>query len=228
MSRAPWLLATRSAGKIRELVPLLEEFGLTVSSLSEFGLPEEAHEDALEVFDTFEANALAKARWFHARSGGLPTLADDSGLTVDALDGAPGVRSKRWGGFSTLSGRALDDANNGHLLQALRTAEAGGQSSRVASYVCAAACVWSGGEMVALGRTPGRIVQVADGVGGFGYDPYFLSDELGVTFASVSDAAKSAVSHRGRAFRSLLAALRSDSANETKLIGPVDPAHEAG
>ncbi len=209
-------------------MPLLGELRRTLVSLSDIGVDEDAREDALEVFGTFEANALAKARWFHARSGGMPTLADDSGLHVDALDGAPGVRSKRWGGFEGLSGRALDEANNAHLLEALALAAAAGRTSRDAAYVCAAACVWQGGEMAVRGLTRGRILHVPDGEGGFGYDPYFRSEELGVSFASVQAEAKSAISHRGRAFRALLERLESGGASARKLFGPVDPAQEAG
>src|ERR1700748_2305810 len=114
------LLATRSAGKIRELRPLLLARGVGVISLDDAGIEESDAEDALEVYATFEENALAKARYF-ARLSGRPTLADDSGLAVDALDGRPGVLSKRWSGRIDLSGQALDDENNRLLLEALRT-----------------------------------------------------------------------------------------------------------
>jgi XTP/dITP diphosphohydrolase len=194
----PILLATRSAGKLRELKPLFAAAGLAVVDLTEAGVALSAEEGALERFDTFERNALAKAHYFLARSG-LPTVADDSGLEVAALGGAPGVRSKRWSGRTDLDGQALDDANNVALLGALS-----GVADRTARYVCAAAFAdWTRG-VVVRGVTTGVIVDDARGVHGFGYDPYFESDELGVTFGEATREAKEVVSHRGRAFRALL------------------------
>ena len=193
------LVATRSVGKLRELAPMLADHGWDAVDLVAAGLDERLEEeDALEVADTFEENALAKARYFFARSG-LPTLSDDSGLVVDALGGAPGVRSKRWSGRPELTGLPLDAANNAHLLSALA-----GVSSRAARYVCAAAWVDGSGERVARGETSGRILEVADGAGGFGYDPLFGSDELGVSFGRVSREEKARVSHRARAVQTLL------------------------
>jgi len=202
------VLATRSAGKVKELVPLMASVGVEVVTLADLGVPESPDEDALEVFDTFEENALAKARYF-ARLTGAIVLADDSGLAVDALGGRPGVHSKRWSGRSDLHGASLDAANNAFLQHAL--AEAGARTaaiSRRARYVCAAACVWPDGEAlreaVVRGETTGELLVAARGTGGFGYDPYFLSDDLGVTFAQVEREAKAGVSHRGRAFAALL------------------------
>lgn len=211
------VLATRSAGKVKELVPLMAAVGVQVVTLADLGLLESSGEDALEAFDTFEANALAKARYFAQRTGAI-VLADDSGLTVDALNGRPGVHSKRWSGRSDLEGSALDAANNAFLQEALREAPVstpvstpGGASlsaSRRARYVCAAACVWRDGtawrEAVVRGETTGTVLTQARGTGGFGYDPYFLSDDLGATFAEVAGDAKTRVSHRGRAFAALL------------------------
>jgi XTP/dITP diphosphohydrolase len=209
------VLATRSAGKVKELVPLMAAISVPVSTLADLGLPESPDEDALEAFDTFEANALAKARYFAQRTGAI-VLADDSGLAVDALGGRPGVHSKRWSGRSDLDGVALDAANNAFLQEALRQApeEVNGDTapsvppSRRARYVCAAACVWHDGaawrEVVVRGETTGTILTMARGDGGFGYDPYFLSDDLGATFAEVGRDAKARVSHRGRAFAALL------------------------
>ena len=137
---------------------------------------------------------------------GLPTLADDSGLRVDALDGAPGVWSKRFSGRNDLSGQELDDANNAKLMSELR-----GQENRLASYACAAAWVNGREELVAMGETSGRIVDEPSGDNGFGYDPYFFSTELGKTFGDAATAEKQVVSHRGRAFRALAAALRAHS-----------------
>jgi XTP/dITP diphosphohydrolase len=199
------LLATRSAGKLRELEPLFAAHGIDVVGLADAGVPETAAEDALEIHVTFEANALAKARYFHSLTN-RPTFADDSGLEVAALGGAPGVISKRWSGRTDLSGQPLDDENNRLLLDGLRGAE-----SRAARYVCAAAFVSRARELVCRGETSGRILETASGKNGFGYDPYFFSVELGVTFGDASREAKERVSHRGRAFRALLDRL-SDSA----------------
>ena len=118
------VVATRSEGKLRELLPLLDLCGWRGVTLTQAGIPYVPEEEAIEAFDSFEENALAKARWFLARQqspGALPVLADDSGLCVDALDGAPGVRSKRWSG-SDLAGDPLDAANNAALLRALHNA----------------------------------------------------------------------------------------------------------
>lgn len=192
------LLATRSAGKLRELRAIFEGYGVAVIDLVEAGIPETATEDDLEAFATFEENALAKARYFHERSG-RPTFADDSGLAVRALGGAPGVHSKRWSGRPDLTGQALDDENNRLLLERLRDAD-----DRGASYVCAAAYVDADRSLVCRGVVEGRILTETRGDGGFGYDPYFWSEELGQTYAEVDRSAKERVSHRGRAFRALL------------------------
>jgi XTP/dITP diphosphohydrolase len=196
------LVATRSAGKIRELRPLLLARGIAAISLDDAGIAESAAEDALEAHDTFEANALAKARYF-ARLSGRATLADDSGLAVDALGGRPGVMSKRWSGRVDLTGQALDDENNRLLLEALRTT-----SDRRAHYVCAAAFVDASREVVCRGEVHGRILDAPSGGGGFGYDPYFLADELGKSFGDASREEKEMVSHRARAFAALLDQLR--------------------
>lgn len=198
------ILATRSAGKLRELLPLVAARGWVLHTLDDVGLVETADEDALEVFDTFEANALAKAEYFHARRPDCVVLADDSGLEVDALHGAPGVRSKRWAGRSDLTGDALDTANNAHLQAMLTAVGATSPSTRRARYVCAAAAVGPGWRAVCRGTTDGVVLSEPRGEGGFGYDPFFLSDDLGMTFADASREAKSRVSHRGRAFARLL------------------------
>ena len=200
---APYLLATRSSGKLRELEPLFTRAGIEVMTLERAGIPESADESAIEAFSTFEENALAKARYFRDISG-LPTFADDSGLEVYALDGEPGVRSKRWSGRNDLSGVALDEANNARLLQALR-----GAPSRRARYVCVAALATGAREFVRRGEVEGEIMEHARGHGGFGYDPFFFSTELGVTFGEAALAEKERVSHRGRAFRELLTAVRA-------------------
>lgn len=196
------LVATRNRGKLRELRPLLAAADYEAIDLDAAGVTPMAAEDAVECYATFAENALAKARYFHEASGGLPTLADDSGLAVDALGGEPGVRSRRWSGRTDLTGAALDAANNAHLQAALA-----GIASRGARFVCAAAFVDGSSEVVREGETTGRILASPRGSRGFGYDPYFLSDELGVTFAEAEPAAKAEISHRGRAVRAVIAEL---------------------
>jgi XTP/dITP diphosphohydrolase len=191
------LLATRSEGKLREIRPILSRLGVHLTDLRELGLPD-ANDEDLERADTFEANALAKARHYFEASGGIPTVADDSGLEIDALGGRPGVRSKRWSGRSDLSGQALDDANNAALVTALR-----GKTDRRGRYVCVAVFVDAAAELSAGGECTGTILEEPRGSGGFGYDPYFLSDELGMTFGEAPLEAKERVSHRGRAFNAL-------------------------
>ena len=198
------MLATRSAGKLRELRPIFESYGVPVIDLAEAGVPETSEEATIESFETFEENALAKARYFFARCGGRDVVADDSGLVVDALDGEPGVRSKRWSGRSDLEGAALDRANNEKLLSRLH-----GMSERRARFVCAAAWRGTGGEVVLRAEVLGRVIDRASGEHGFGYDPYFFSDELGMTLADATTEAKRAVSHRGRAFDALARRLRA-------------------
>jgi XTP/dITP diphosphohydrolase len=176
--------------------------GLAVAGLDACCIGETRDEDVLEAFSTFEANALAKARYFFARSGGCPTIADDSGLEVDVLGGRPGVSSKRWSGRSDLRGAELDAANNATLLEALRAYD-----RPAARYVCAAAYVADGAELVTRGETYGHIVRSGRGTGGFGYDPYFFSSELGHTFGESTPSEKERVSHRGRAFRALIEAI---------------------
>jgi len=177
--------------------------GWDVIDLAAAGVVERSEEDGLESAETFEENALAKARYFHGLTG-MPTIADDSGIEVAALDGAPGVYSKRWSGRTELAGQALDDANNALLLERLR-----GAADRRARYVCAAALCDAGGELVERGETRGQITTAPRGAGGFGYDPYFRSEELHRTFGEVTMQEKAAVSHRARAFAKLLRQLSS-------------------
>lgn len=192
------LVATRSEGKLREIRDLLEAAGLTPVDLGAAGIAEAPEEDGLETAPSFEANALAKARYFHRRSG-MPAIADDSGLEVRALEGAPGVLSKRWSARPDLRGDSLDAANNALLLRRLT-----GVADRQARYVCAAAFSDGDVEMVERGEVRGTITTVARGRSGFGYDPYFESAELGKTFGEASAAEKARVSHRARAFAKLL------------------------
>ena len=207
MSATALLIATRSEGKLREIKPMFAAAGLTLVSLDELGIEESDEENGLEPFATFEENALSKARYFYEVSGGIPTVADDSGLEVDALGGRPGVQSKRWSGRTDLRGAPLDAANNEALLKAL--ADVSTPTARIARYVCVAAFVSVGDEITARGETSGSIVHQARGSQGFGYDPYFLSADLGQTFGESSPSDKQRVSHRGRAFRELLGRIKS-------------------
>ena len=192
------LVATRNRGKLLELEPMIAAAGYRAVTLDAAGIVEDPLEDALEAFDTFEENALAKAHYFFARSGGIAVLADDSGLVVDVLQGEPGVRSKRWSG-SHASGAVLDAENNAKLLAALM-----GESHRQARFVCVAAIVSATGSRFARGENSGCILECASGTGGFGYDPLFWSDGLGKTFAAASLEEKSQVSHRARAVAAVL------------------------
>jgi len=204
MSATALLVATRSEGKLREIRPIFSAAGLTLVSLDELEIEDSNEEAELEPYATFEENAVSKARYFYEVSGGIPTIADDSGLEVAALDRQPGVRSKRWSGRGDLKGIELDLENNRALLTSLR-----GVADTSARYVCAAAYVAVGLELTARGETSGSIVPAARGAGGFGYDPYFLSSELGRTFGESTQADKERVSHRGRAFRELLVRIKS-------------------
>ena len=201
------LLATRSVGKLRELRPLFAAHGVRVVDLADAGVAESPAEDELEIHETFEANALAKAQYFHSLTG-QPTVADDSGLVVDALGGMPGVHSKRWSGRGDLGGVQLDAENNRLLLERLH-----GVVDRRAHYVCAAAYVDGARALRRRGAVHGRILELARGANGFGYDPLFFSDELGCTFGEASREDKERVSHRGRAFRALLDALEGGEAD---------------
>lgn len=200
------VLATRSTHKIGEIRKILGVVpDLRVLDLTEAGVPYDAAEEDLEPYDTFEENAASKASYFQGITG-LPTVADDSGIEIDLLDGAPGVRSKRFAPYQGLEDLALDQANNQHLLVLLGDAPLG---ERTARYVCVA--VLNRGDphdvTVVRGEAPGLILNAPRGSGGFGYDPLFLDEELGKTFAEIAPEEKNARSHRGKAFRVLAARL---------------------
>jgi XTP/dITP diphosphohydrolase len=189
------LIATTNPGKVKEISAILaaeglRELGLDIMSLSD--LPEIESPD--ETGSTFAENALIKARYYYAETG-LSTLADDSGLEVEALDGRPGVRSARYAGES-----ATDADRIAKLLQEIEFVP---QEERGARFVCAAALVWPGGEKTFLGDVSGVIVEASRGSGGFGYDPVFYYQLLGKTFGEMTPDEKSRVSHRGKAFRGL-------------------------
>jgi XTP/dITP diphosphohydrolase len=190
------VLATRNTAKLRELARILgaEDHGdaqLRLAGLEEFpGAPEVPETGA-----TFEANALLKAHAI-ADFTGLPAVADDSGLCVDALNGMPGVLSARWAG-----GHGDDRAN----LELVLAQVADVPDTRLgAQFVCAAALVAPDSrEWVVTGQVAGRLIRVPRGSGGFGYDPIFLPDGFDQTTAEMTAEAKDAISHRGRAFRAL-------------------------
>jgi len=207
-----FLLATRSEGKLRELREIFAGFGLEVVDLSSLGIPKAEAEDTLEAFETFEENALAKARYFYEAAGGIPTFGDDSGMCVDALGGEPGVYSKRWSGRDDLDGAALDASNNEKLVRRIEQARAeqGSRFTDAARYVAVAAFKDDDGEVVRRGEIEGRVILTPRGTGGFGYDPYFEAPDLGGTFAESPIEKTARGSHRSRAFRSLLAALRAE------------------
>ena len=198
------LAATRSEGKQEEIRRVLVAAGHEVIVPDAAGVYETPGEDALELGDTFEANARQKAEYF-ARRSGLPTVADDSGLEVFSLGGAPGVRSKRWAGAAGPPDE-IDAANNAELRRRLLGAEA---SRRRARYRCVLVLLRTPGALPEIfeGSCTGSILTEPRGSGGFGYDPWFLSDELGKTFAEASREEKDSVSHRGRALAALVAAL---------------------
>lgn len=189
------LVATRNAGKLRELRDILGPHGVRVRGLSEIPDAPAVEEDA----DSFLGNALKKARTF-AQATGLPVLADDSGLAVDALGGRPGVRSARYAGAN-----ATDADNNRELLREL---EGVPPDRRGAAFACAVALVVPGGlEFTAVGRLEGRILEEARGSDGFGYDPLFLVEPEGKTLAEMPLAEKNRLSHRARALAALLPSL---------------------
>jgi XTP/dITP diphosphohydrolase len=201
---AEFVLATRSQDKAAEIIEVLGAASAArLITLTELGIAASPAEDDLEIRPSFLENALAKASYF-ARFTKQPALGDDSGLMVDALNGGPGVRTKRFAidhGYSGAGGRQLDQANNDLLLEQLRDVP---DDERAAQYVCAAAVVWPNGDAIsAVGTCTGVIARAPKGDGGFGYDPLFFIPELGVTFAQLSRAQKNQRSHRAHAFRAL-------------------------
>ena len=198
------LVATRSVGKQREFARILEPLGVTLAFPDDVGLAPRSDEDALELGDTFEANARHKAEYF-ARRSGLATVADDSGLEVLALGGAPGVRSRRWAGASGTPDQ-VDAANNAELVRRLAGAP---PARRGARYRCVLILLREPGAIPESfeGSCAGRILEQPAGTGGFGYDPYFFSDELQKSFGEATPEEKDGVSHRGRAVRGLATAL---------------------
>jgi len=197
LNRPPVLVATRSRHKLREIEELLADLPIRFLGPAELGLPERPEEDELEPFDTFGRNALSKARYFHARTG-LPVMADDSGLCVDALGGAPGVRTKRFAPDDWAARWGRDEANNRWLLEQLREVPA---EERGARYRCAVALADDLEHEVVEGTVEGRIAEAPRGTGGFGYDPLFLLGEGDRTYAELPERVKRETSHRSQALR---------------------------
>ena len=189
------VIATRNAGKLREIRHLLEGVGINVLGMEAFpGLPE-----VVEDGHTFAANAAKKAETV-ARLTGRPCLADDSGLTVEVLDGEPGVHSARYAGEP-----GNDAANNARLLRELAEVP---DDRRQAAFCCVMALCRPGQPTCLFeGRVAGRILRAPRGTGGFGYDPLFLVEGFGRTMAELPLAEKNRISHRGQALRQVVAAL---------------------
>ena len=188
------VIASGNAGKLREIARILEPMGLEAMPQSAFGVPE-----CPEPHVTFVENCIAKARHASAHTG-LPALADDSGICVDALNGAPGVYSARYAGEPR-----SDERNNQKLIEALQ-----GQADRRAHYYCVMVYVRYADDptpIIAEGAWHGEIIDSPLGEGGFGYDPYFLVPAFGLTGAQMSMEDKNDISHRGQALRALAAKL---------------------
>ena len=207
--------ATGNPGKLKELRRILEAQGHTVLSQKELGIALEPEETGT----TFAENALIKAREI-CRASGLPTIADDSGLCVDALDGAPGVYSARYCGH-----HGDDEANNDRLLEQMRQVPAGQRGAKFVSAVCL--MLPTGRHLTCMGECPGRIAaRRLPGDYGFGYDPLFVPDACGVgrtetrpnvegrSYAQLTPDEKDAISHRGRALAALERALPAFLAQE--------------
>jgi XTP/dITP diphosphohydrolase len=190
------VLASANAGKMRELNPLLASRGMDVVPQSEFAIP-----SIEESGESFVENAIIKAR-HAARLSGLPAIADDSGLMVDALDGAPGIYSARYAGEG-----ASDGENLQLLLDNMRDVPA---SRRGARFVCLVVYMRHPQDacpLVCEGVWSGRLTHAPRGDGGFGYDPVFYVEDCGCTSAELEPAHKNAISHRARAMQALLARL---------------------
>jgi len=189
-----FVLASNNAHKLTEVCEILTPLGIEILSQKQAGISVDPEENG----NTFEANALIKAR-AACQASGLPALADDSGLVVDALGGAPGVYSARYGG------EGLDDKKRYELL----LANMEGMTERAARFVSCIACVFpNGDELTAQGRCEGTILNAPEGNGGFGYDPVFLSADLNRSMGLLSHEEKNSISHRGRALQKMSCLLR--------------------
>lgn len=182
------VIATNNQGKVKEIKAILGGFYDEILSLKEAGIILEVVEDG----NTFEENAVKKAVQASGITG-CDTLADDSGLCVEALGGAPGIYSARYAGEN-----ATDEDNNNKLLWEMR-----GQKNRKAKFVCVMALVSNGDVTTATGEVAGSLAHAPQGEGGFGYDPLFISDEFGQTFGELPEGIKNSISHRSRALSAI-------------------------
>ncbi len=201
------LIATSNAGKLRDFAAAAASHGIVVEGLVNFDALPGVIEDGV----TFAANARKKAEHYSRYAPGELVLADDSGLEVDALRGAPGVHSARYAAMAAgaSSANSSDADNNARLLQELAATP---QEKRTARFVCVIAAARDGRTLSTVrGEAVGTILPAPRGSGGFGYDPLFLAPAIGKTFAELSGEEKAAVSHRGQAFRNFLEAFESDS-----------------
>jgi len=196
------LVATSNPGKIRDLVGAAAAHGIAIATLPNFIALPTVIEDGL----TFEANARKKAEHYSQHSNGELVIADDSGLEVDALQGAPGVRSARYAADEhrpdEIMGNSDDEANNARLLRELHEVP---DEYRTARFVCVIAVARNGHTLAAFhGKAEGLILHVPRGANGFGYDPLFFFPQIGKTFAELTAEEKAQYSHRGAAFRQFL------------------------
>lgn len=182
------ILASKNQHKLTELSAILSQLGFEIALESEYGLDI----DVEETGTTFEENSFLKADAV-MKASGLPVLADDSGLMVDALDGAPGVYSARYGH------KASDKERTAYLLENMKDVP---EERRGAKFVCVITCLFPDGrKIVARGECPGVIARAPHGENGFGYDPVFYLPELGMTYAELPSEEKNAISHRARALQ---------------------------
>jgi len=184
------LLATTNRGKVEEIREMLADSGNTIIGLDEV----ESIREVEETGTTFGENALIKARYYHSLTG-LVTIADDSGLEVEALAGMPGVKSARYAGPGATDRQRID-----RLLNELKGRA---ENERSARFVCAAGIVWQNGQRLFVEEAGGIILASPKGANGFGYDPIFYYPPLGKTFAELFRDEKRRISHRGRAFQRL-------------------------
>ena len=186
------VIATHNPGKVREIGDLLRPLGLETVSAGDLGLPEPE-----ETGSTLTENAILKAK-AAALASGLPALADDSGVTVAALNGAPGIYSARWAGPDKDFNLAMQRVND----------ELGDSKDRSAAFVCVLTLAWPDGETQSFeGRIDGEVIWPPRGTKGFGYDPIFIAEGHDISFAEMEPAEKHRISHRARAFEKLVAAL---------------------
>lgn len=197
------VLASHNAGKLREIADLLRPYGVTVVSAGDLGLPEPE-----ETEDSFSGNAVLKAR-AAADASGLPALADDSGLAVNALNGEPGIFSARWAetdGSGAAGGKRDFGKAMERVQQELTTQAQRGNDDRSARFVCALCLAWPEGRQIVFeGEVKGAMVWPPRGTRGFGYDPMFVPEGHGITFGEMDPDSKHAISHRADAFRKLVA-----------------------